>query len=72
MSVRGNLLPASETALAFRSSGVLAEVAVKMGDRVEAGQTLLFDKELMIEEANKQGIVVVGVFEREDGSLQME
>ncbi len=39
---------------------------------VEAGQTLLFDRELMIEEANKAGIVIVGVFEREDGSLQME
>lgn len=39
---------------------------------VEAGQTLIFDKELMIEEANKAGIVIVGVFEREDGSLQME
>lgn len=39
---------------------------------VEAGQTLLFDKELMIEEANKAGIVIVGVVEREDGSLQME
>lgn len=39
---------------------------------VEAGQTLLFDKELMIEEANKAGIVIVGVLEREDGSLQME
>jgi hypothetical protein len=38
---------------------------------VEAGQTLLFDKELMIEEANKAGIVIVGVLEREDGSLQM-
>lgn len=39
---------------------------------VEAGQSLLFDKELMIEEANKAGIVVVGVSEREDGSLVME
>ncbi len=36
----GNLLPASETALAFRSSGVLADVAAKVGDRVEAGQVL--------------------------------
>ena len=36
----GNLLPASETALAFRSSGLLAEVAAKVGDRVEAGQVL--------------------------------
>ncbi|MBM4459280.1 MAG: efflux RND transporter periplasmic adaptor subunit [Chloroflexi bacterium] len=36
----GNLLPASETALAFRSSGVLAEVFVKVGDKVEAGQVL--------------------------------
>ncbi len=39
---------------------------------VEAGQSLLFDKELMIEEANKAGIVVVGVSERKDGSLVME
>lgn len=39
---------------------------------VEAGQSLLFDRELMVEEANKAGIVVVGVSEREDGSLQME
>ncbi len=39
---------------------------------VEAGQSLLFDRELMIEEANKAGIVVVGVSELEDGSLLME
>jgi DUF1009 family protein len=39
---------------------------------VEAGQSLLFDRELMIEEANKSGIVVVGVTECEDGSLLME
>lgn len=38
---------------------------------VEAGQSLLFDKDQMIEEANKAGIVVVGVTEREDGSLLM-
>ena len=38
---------------------------------VEAGQSLLFDRELMIEEANKAGIVVVGVSESEDGSLLM-
>ena len=38
---------------------------------VEAGQSLLFDKEQMIDEANKAGIVVVGVKELEDGSLQM-
>ena len=36
----GNLLPASETALAFRTSGLLAQAAVKVGDRVEAGQVL--------------------------------
>lgn len=36
----GNLLPANETALAFRSGGVLAEVTVKVGDKVEAGQIL--------------------------------
>lgn len=39
---------------------------------VEAGQSLLFDRDFMIEEANKAGIVVVGVTEREDGSLQID
>jgi hypothetical protein len=39
---------------------------------VEAGQSLIFDRELMVEEANKAGIVVVGVSECEDGSLLME
>jgi DUF1009 family protein len=39
---------------------------------VEAGQSLLFDRELMIEEANKAGIVVIGISEREDGSLLMD
>jgi len=38
---------------------------------VEAGQSLLFDREKMVEEANKSGIVVVGVTECEDGSLFM-
>lgn len=38
---------------------------------VEAGQSLLFDREEMIAEANAAGIVVVGVTERPDGSLQM-
>jgi len=38
---------------------------------VEAGQSILFDKEEMIEDADKSGIVVVGVTELEDGSLQM-
>ncbi len=37
----GNLLPASEVALAFRSGGVVAEVTVRVGDRVEAGQVLV-------------------------------
>ncbi len=36
---------------------------------VEAGHSLLFDQEQMIEEANKSGIVVVGVKEMDDGSL---
>ena len=39
---------------------------------VEAGQSLLFDREKMVEEANRSGIVVVGVSENEDGSLRME
>lgn len=39
---------------------------------VEAGQSLIFDREKMIAEANKSGIVVVGVTECEDGSLLME
>ncbi len=38
---------------------------------VEAGQSLLFDREKMIEEADKSGIVVVGVVEQEDGKLIM-
>ncbi len=38
---------------------------------VEAGESLIFDRELMVEAANKAGIVVVGVSESEDGSLQM-
>ncbi len=37
---------------------------------VEAGQSLLFDREEMIREADAAGIVVVGITEREDGSLQ--
>lgn len=39
---------------------------------VEAGQSLLFDREEMIREANKSGIIVVGVTEQQDGSLLME
>ncbi len=39
---------------------------------VEAGQSLIFDREKMIAEANKSGIVVVGVTECQDGSLLME
>ena len=38
---------------------------------VEAGQSLLFDREEMVREANSAGIVVVGIIEGEDGSLQM-
>ncbi len=37
---------------------------------VEAGQSLLFDREEMIREADAGGIVVVGISEGEDGSLQ--
>lgn len=36
----GNLLPADEAAVAFQVSGVLAEVKVKVGDRVRAGDVL--------------------------------
>jgi len=36
---------------------------------VEAGQSLLFDRDRMIEAADSAGIVVVGVEERADGSL---
>jgi RND family efflux transporter MFP subunit len=36
----GTLIPASETAVSFRSGGVLAEVLVEVGDQVEAGQLL--------------------------------
>ena len=36
---------------------------------VEAGQSLLFDREKMIRAADEAGIVIVGVTEREDGTL---
>jgi len=36
----GTLIPAAEIALGFRSSGLLAEILVEVGDEVEAGQTL--------------------------------
>lgn len=36
----GTLEPASEVGLAFRSSGVLAEMLVKVGDKVDAGQVV--------------------------------
>jgi len=38
---------------------------------VEAGQSILFDRVEMVEEADRSGIVVVGVTELEDGSLQI-
>jgi UDP-2,3-diacylglucosamine hydrolase len=37
---------------------------------VEAGQSLLFDREAMVAMADKAGIVVVGVVENPDGSLE--
>jgi len=36
----GTLVPSSEAVLGFRSSGVLAEVVVEVGDKVEAGKIL--------------------------------
>lgn len=39
---------------------------------VEAGQSLLFDRERMIEEANQSGIIVVGISEGDDGSLILD
>jgi DUF1009 family protein len=37
---------------------------------VEAGQSLLFDREAMVKAADKAGIVVVGVTETADGTLE--
>ena len=37
---------------------------------VEAGQSLLFDREIMVAAADKAGIVVVGVSENPDGTLE--
>jgi DUF1009 family protein len=37
---------------------------------VEAGQSLLFDREAMIAAANRAGIVVVGMEEDENGDLK--
>ncbi len=39
---------------------------------VEAGQALLFDREAVVEAANRAGIVVVGVEESADGALAMQ
>ena len=39
---------------------------------VEAGQSLLFDREEMVQEADKAGIVVVGVTEKRDGELILD
>ena len=39
---------------------------------VEAGQSLLFDREQMVEAANRAGIIVVGVSEEADGSLSYD
>ena len=39
---------------------------------VEAGQSLLFDRDEMIREANRAGITVVGLTEREDGTLEFD
>jgi DUF1009 family protein len=36
---------------------------------VEAGQSLLFDRSRMVEAADRSGIVVVGVEELDDGTL---
>ena len=36
----GTLIPASETALGFRSGGVLTELLIEVGDQVEAGELL--------------------------------
>ncbi len=38
----GTLVPASEVNVGFETSGVLAAVLVKVGDQVEAGQTLAY------------------------------
>lgn len=37
---------------------------------VEAGQSLLFDREVMVQAADKAGLVVVGVAENPDGTLE--
>jgi DUF1009 family protein len=37
---------------------------------VEAGQSLLFDRETVVDQANKAGIIVVGVEEGDDGRLR--
>lgn len=39
---------------------------------VEAGQSLLFDRQAMVKEANRAGLVVVGITENKDSSLSMD
>ncbi len=36
----GNILPADSVPVGFQTSGTVAELSVKVGDRVEAGQVL--------------------------------
>lgn len=57
-------LPA--TGLATIESMLAVKAAVLA---VEAGQSLLFDREAMIRQADRAGLVVVGVTEEADGSL---
>jgi hypothetical protein len=37
---------------------------------VEAGQSLLFDRDIMIRTADKKGLVIVGITEKPDGTLE--
>ncbi len=58
-------LPATGLKTVESLAGVKAAVLA-----VEAGQSLLFDREAMVKAADKAGIVVVGVVERPDGTLE--
>ncbi len=60
-------LPATGPTTINRMKRVKASVLA-----VEAGQSLLFDREEMIEAANAAGIVVVGVREDENGKLHVK
>ena len=56
----GNLLPSAEKSVAFRVSGTVAEVKVKVGDQVKAGDVLAKLETLTFDNAIRDATYAVG------------